>query len=166
MTIQRSKRAWFVLFFLITAIGLCACGKAVVLNNPAAAQNARSTDTNGSPNIDKAVWQSQNPEDGVHVEAGSEFDITWHMLNSGTTTWTTDYSMRYFAATDLTKPGKDRYNLSEPVPPGAVGNCSVDAIAPWEPGTYQMFVVLSNGNDENFAKVDIIVNVDETELSR
>ena len=33
------------------------------------------------------------------------------MVNTGTTTWTTDYSMRYFAGTNLTKPGKTRYNL-------------------------------------------------------
>lgn len=115
------------------------------------------------PEGDKAEWQSQSPEDGGHVEAGSEFDITWYMVNTGTTTWTTDYSMRYFAGTNLTKPGKTRYNLPEPVAPGETGTCSVDALAPWEPGTYQMFVVLSNANDENFSKVDITITVDETE---
>ena len=99
----------------------------------------------------------------MHVEPGSEFDVTWRMKNTGTTTWTTDYGMRYFAATDLTKPGKFRYNLAKPVHPGEVGNCSVDAIAPWEPGTYQMFVVLSNEDDVNFSKVDITIIVDEME---
>ena len=113
-----------------------------------------------SEGTNKATWQSQNPQDGTHVEAGSEFDITWYMYNSGTATWTTDYCMRYFAGTNMTKPGKTRYNLSEPVAPGTVGACSVDAVAPWSAGTYQMSVVLSNENDENFSIVDITIVVD------
>ncbi len=136
---------------------LSACGKTSL-------QEASVRLITGSlPSGDKAEWQSQSPADGDHVEAGSEFDITWYMVNTGTTTWTTDYSMRYFAGTNLTKPGKIRYNLPEAVAPGAVGACSVDAVAPWEPGTYQMIVVLGNGNDENFSKVDITIVVDETE---
>ena len=109
---------------------------------------------------DKASYDSQNPADGTHVEAGSEFDITWYLLNTGTTTWTTDYCMRYFTGTNLTKPGKTRYYLNEAVAPNTVGACSVDAVAPWNPGTYTMSVVLGNENDENFFIVDITIIVD------
>ncbi len=143
---------------LIAAVLLSACGTA-------AGPKAAKTAVKGSEAlVDKAEWQSQNPEDGTHIDAGAEFDISWFMVNTGTTTWTTDYSLRYFAGTNLMKPGKPtRYNLAKAVEPGTVGDCSVDAVAPWEPGTYQMFVVLSNGNDENFSKVDITIVVDETE---
>ncbi len=109
---------------------------------------------------DKASYDSQNPLDGTHVEAGSEFDITWYLLNTGTTTWTTDYCLRYFTGTNFTKPGKPRTYLAQAVPPNTVGACTVDAVAPTAPGTYSMSVVLGNENDENFFIVDITIIVD------
>ncbi len=108
----------------------------------------------------KASYDSQTPLDGTHVEAGSEFDITWYLMNTGTTTWTTEYCLRYFTGTNFTKPGKTRYYLTQPVAPNTVGACTVDAIAPWDPGTYSMSVVLGNENDENFFIVDITIIVD------
>ena len=150
------KRTLFAAFILALMILLSGCAS----GGP---KGTLSLSAVSAPKGDKAEWQSQSPADGDHVEAGSEFDITWYMVNTGTTTWTTDYSMRYFAGTNLTKPGKTRYNLPAAVAPGEVGACSVDAVAPWEPGTYQMFVVLGNADDENFSKVDITITVDETE---
>lgn len=109
---------------------------------------------------DKASYDSQTPLDNAHVERGSEFDITWYLLNTGTTTWTTDYSLRYFTGTNFTKPGKGRWNLTQPVQPNAIGACTIDAIAPENPGTYKMSVVLGNENDENFFIVDLTIVVD------
>ena len=119
---------------------------------PAAAQTSDDS-------VDKAVWQSQTPADGTHIDPGAEFDITWNLLNTGTTTWTTGYRLRYFSGTNLTKPGKSYY-LASPVAPNTVGACSLDAVAPWNPGTYQMSVVLSNEEDKNFSIVDITIVVD------
>ena len=109
---------------------------------------------------DKASYESQSPLDNSHVERGAEFDISWYLLNTGTTTWTTDYSLRYFTGTNFTKPGKGRWNLVQSVPPNTVGTCTVDAIAPENPGTYTMSVVLGNENDENFFIVDLTIVVD------
>lgn len=109
---------------------------------------------------DKASYDSQSPLDNSHVERGAEFDISWYLLNIGTTTWTTDYSLRYFTGTNFTKPGKSRWNLAQDVPPNTVGACTVDAIAPENPGTYNMAVVLGNENDENFFIVDLTIVVD------
>lgn len=109
---------------------------------------------------DKASYDSQYPLDGAHVEAGSEFDITWYLLNTGTTTWTTDYCLRYFTGTNFTKTSKSRFYLNQPVPPNTVGACSLDAIAPTTPGTYSMSVVLGNEEDKNFFIVDITIVVD------
>lgn len=114
----------------------------------------------GNEHGDKASYDSQSPLDGVHVERGSEFDVIWYLKNTGSTTWTTDYCLRYFTGTNFTKPGKNRYYLSEPVAPDTIGKCIVDAIAPEEPGTYKMSVVLGNENDENFFIVDITIVVD------
>ncbi len=108
----------------------------------------------------KASYEGQTPTDGTHVEAGSEFDITWYLVNTGTTTWTTDYSMRYFTGTNFTKPGKTYYRLNAAVAPNETGACSMDAVAPTTPGTYTMSAVLANENDENFMIVDITIVVD------
>lgn len=109
---------------------------------------------------DKAAYEGQTPEDGTHVEANSEFDIAWYLLNTGTTTWNSSYTCRYFTGTDITKPGKTRYPIIGTVPPNAIGCCIVDAVAPEEPGPYKMSVVLGNENDENFTIVDISIWVD------
>ncbi len=109
---------------------------------------------------DKATFDSQSPQDGTHVQPGQVFDITWNLLNTGTTTWTTDYVLRFFSGTNFTKPGKTRYPLTNPVPPNTVGACTVDAVAPKQSGTYTMAVVLGNENDENFMVVDITIVVD------
>ena len=118
-----------------------------------------TAETPADKGVDKAAWQSQTPADGTHIAPGEEFDIVWNMLNTGTTTWTTGYRLRYFSGTNLTKPGKN-YTLASPVAPNTVGACSLDAIAPWAPGTYQMSVVLSNEEDVNFSIVDITIVVD------
>ena len=109
---------------------------------------------------DKASYDSQTPQDGTHVGRGQIFDITWYLLNTGTTTWTEDYVVRYFSGTNFTKPGKLRYPLGEPGPPNSVGACKVDAVAPGAPGTYTMAVVLGNENDENFFIMDVTIVVD------
>ena len=109
---------------------------------------------------DKASYDSQTPLDGTHVSRGQIFDITWYLLNTGTTTWTTDYSMRFFSGNNFTKPGKNRWYLTQPVAPNTVGACRIDAVAPSTPGTYAMSVVLGNENDENFYVVDVTIIVD------
>lgn len=109
---------------------------------------------------DKASYDSQSPQDGTHVQPGQWFDITWYLMNTGTTTWTTDYVLRFFTGTNFTKPGKDRYYLTAPVAPNTVGACTVDAVAPSKSGTYTMSIVLGNENEENFYIMDITITVD------
>ena len=143
-----STSALRILVIIIMTCILSACGRTTVKNSvPASKPYA-------------CDWESQIPADGSVVEAGSEFDITWNLLNAGTSEWTTDFGLRYFGGINLTKPGKSRYNLPAPVAPDTVGKCSLDAVAPWEPGEYTMIVVLSDENDNNFCKMDITVKVE------
>ena len=109
---------------------------------------------------DKASYDSQTPQDGTHVQRGQTFDITWNLLNTGTTTWTTDYSIRFFSGTNFTKPGKYRWGIPANVTPNNIGSWTVDAVAPNAPGTYTMALVVGNENDENFMVVDITIVVD------
>ena len=109
---------------------------------------------------DKASYDSQSPTDGTHFNKGESFDIYYYLLNTGTTTWTSDYTLRFFSGTRMTKPGKDRFYLLETTPPNSVGRIAVDAVAPNAAGTYTMSMVFGNENDENFFVVDITIIVD------
>ena len=109
---------------------------------------------------DKALYLGQTPQDGSHVNRESEFDVVWELENAGTTTWTRDYSLRYFSNTNFTKQTRSRWRLPKAVAPGESVKCVVDAVAPAEPGTYTMAMVLGNENDENFMIVDIKIIVD------
>lgn len=131
-----------------------------LLTNPGLLPTQIPTPTSALQIGNKATYDSQSPVDGTHVAPGTSFDIHWYLLNSGTTTWTTDYSMRYFSGTNFTKPGKNRWGLVRDVPPNAVGDCVVDAVAPSKPGTYTMAVVLGDESDQNFMVVDVTIIVD------
>ena len=132
----------------------------LIINPDVPAEAAPALPANAAAGEDKAEYESQSPQDNTHVEPGSEFDITWYLRNAGTSAWTTDYSARYLSGTNLTKPGKDRFNLPEPVEPGRIGAWGLDAIAPTTPGTYNMTVVFGNGSDQNFTTADITIIVD------
>lgn len=108
---------------------------------------------------DAASYKGQSIDNG-HVDAGEDFDLLWYFTNTGSTTWTTDYSIRYYTGTNFAKNGNTKFHLVEPVAPGADGFARIDAVAPKEPGTYAMTWVLSNENDVNFFLVDVTIIVD------
>ena len=141
-----------------SAAAASASGDAAAVAAAAVVPTATTAASSSTGN--KASYEGQTPTDGTHVKAGEEFDITWYLVNTGTTTWTTDYSMRYFTGTNFSKPGKTYYRLNAAVAPNETGACSMDAVAPTTPGTYQMSAVLANENDENFMIVDITIVVD------
>lgn len=109
---------------------------------------------------DKGVWASQTITDGTHYAAGESDDLTWYITNIGTTTWTTDYSIRFFTGTNFAKAGNTRYKLTSTTPPQGTAPATIDIVAPTTAGTYTMSWVLSNEHDENFYIVDITIIVD------
>ncbi len=109
---------------------------------------------------DKAVWADQSIKDGTHFAPGESADLTWYITNVGTTTWTTDYSIRFFTGTNFAKAGNTRYYLPKPVAPQETGQVTIDIVAPTTPGEYKMAWVLSNAEDHNFYTVDITIIVD------
>ena len=48
-----------------------------------------------SGGIDAGVWARSYPEDDSTVAAGQKFQVVVTLLNTGTTTWTTDYYIQY-----------------------------------------------------------------------
>lgn len=74
------------------------------------------------------------PDDTVMVP-GQTFTKTWRLQNTGSCTWTPNYTIAVFSGEKMNAPS------SVPIPgnvaPGQTVDISVDLVAPSEPGTYQ-----------------------------
>jgi hypothetical protein len=71
--------------------------------------------------------------DGTEMQPGEAFVKTWRLLNSGTTTWTTDYSLAFLGGDQMG--GPDAVPLTQSVAPGASVDISVNLVAPQGAGT-------------------------------
>ena len=119
-----------------------------------------STPTRSALNIaDKAQYITQSPGDGTNVTAGKVFNITWHLKNTGTTTWNTNYVYRFYAAVNKIGTAANGYNLTKSVPPNGEIDLTVVATAPGNPGTYDTKWVLTNAEGSNFSSFDLSINV-------
>jgi hypothetical protein len=106
---------------------------------------------------DKMKWVSNVPADKSKIPAGKAFKITWNIQNIGTTTWTTSYSYKHFAGTQLAKNGG--YTILKEVKPNTTVALTVDAVAPATPGEYYSLWVLQTPQGINFGRFDITLTV-------
>ncbi|MFZ0548646.1 MAG: NBR1-Ig-like domain-containing protein [Candidatus Promineifilaceae bacterium] len=83
------------------------------------------------------------PDDTV-IEAGETFTKTWELLNTGTCTWGTDYSLVFVTGDQMG--GPDIQPLDQVVEPGETIELSVILVAPEEPGDYRSEWKLRNAN--------------------
>jgi hypothetical protein len=112
---------------------------------------------------DKAQWISNTPPDNATVETGAKFDATFVMKNTGTTTWKTSYTYRYFAGSLPVE--RRSYNFPTDVKPGDTGTFIIDVVAPQKAGPYNIWFKLTNDLGQNFGDMTlnvIVVNPDET----
>jgi hypothetical protein len=93
------------------------------------------------------------PDDTV-IEAGGTFTKTWELLNSGSCTWGTGYSVVFFGGEQMG--GPDIRPLEQLVEPGETMELSVVLVAPTEPGEYRSEWKLRNANGVLFG-----IGVDE-----
>ena len=95
------------------------------------------------------VVVAQDPADGTTFAAGSSFNTTWVLQNTGDSKWDSgEYDLAYVgaAANIPLHQGSDRYDLTSTVEAGWTYNFSVPMIAPFETGVYGELwqVVLGN----------------------
>jgi hypothetical protein len=99
--------------------------------------------------VDEASYVADvTVEDGTVVQPGSQFTKTWRVRNTGTTTWTTNYSLRFFA--DEQMGGPDSVPLPRKVKPGEVIELSVSLKAPMTPGRHRSTWKLCNTKGKVF----------------
>lgn len=93
-----------------------------------------ATTPNAQPisGTDGGMWVSSNPADKATQLQGQTFKVTVKLMNTGTSTWTTDYSIRYIDG-DI-KANPDNYRMPVSVPPGAQIDIIVTLTAPTKTG--------------------------------
>lgn len=106
---------------------------------------------------DKCEWQRNDPADGVVIDPKVGFDLVYSLKNAGTSTWNTNYKLRYYVGDYFTDARE--FNLKETVAPGQIGRAIADATAPSTKGTYKATFVLTNDQGVNFCVLDFTFSV-------
>lgn len=113
---------------------------------------------------DKAEWVSNDPQDGIIKRPGEKFDLVWVMKNTGTTTWTTKYTYRYYAGDKLHE-NANSYFFPKDVKPGDTVELRIDAIAPDTAGSKYALWVLTTSEGANYGRMDFTLVVEGSALT-
>ncbi|HAE85222.1 MAG TPA: hypothetical protein DCG78_01765 [Anaerolineaceae bacterium] len=77
---------------------------------------------------DAGVWVSSDPADGSNITAGQPFDVSVTLMNTGTTTWTTAYAIKFTSGERMGAPESIPMPLD--VPPTKSITLTVNFTAP------------------------------------
>jgi hypothetical protein len=95
--------------------------------------------------------------DGTIIKPGATFNKTWSMINSGTTTWTTDYQLVYVYGPQATVMG---VKLTKNVAPGEAIQITVPFVAPTLNGSYVSWWQMYSATGFFFGdQVSVVFNV-------
>jgi len=87
-------------------------------------------------------------QDGEVLRPGKKFTKTWEIKNTGTCTWTPDYSLVYVWGDQLN--GISPSPLGRTVKPGYFVDIAIDMVAPLVPGDYQSDWMLQDPDGNQF----------------
>lgn len=117
-----------------------------------------NTPAAGSPDV--CAYMGQNIPDNSSFTPGATVAITWTLKNKGSSTWTTDYKVRYFAGNIMGGPVETK--LTRLVKPEENYDVSLTLIAPSTPDTYNTIWVLTNAAENgglNFCSFNLVIKV-------
>ena len=135
---------------------------AVTATSATAAATATLSGPTRSTSPDKAEWVAQDPGDGTIFLPGDDFTLTWTVKNSGTTTWTTDYQLRFYLADATLRFNASDIKFPKEVKPNETLDLSLRMEAPHKPGDYTTIWVLSNNEGANFYTLTLNIKVADT----
>lgn len=96
--------------------------------------------------------------DGSDFSPSAAFTKTWQFKNTGSTTWTTAYSLVYIDGPALS--AKNSVPLPNEVAPNQTVDISVDMVAPSQPGSYKSYWRLINPSGQFFGdSVYVLIDV-------
>ncbi len=84
---------------------------------------------------DHGTWVGNVPADGSTFSKGESFTFVFRIMNTGTTTWTTDYKVVFLGGTGLSS--ETVVPLNAVTKPGEVGEFYTKVFAPLEAGKYK-----------------------------
>lgn len=87
--------------------------------------------------------------DGTLIKPGATFEKTWAVVNTGTTTWTTDYQLMYLQGPQATTLF---VKLAKSVAPGETAQITVKFVAPTALGSYTGWWTLYNASGYPFGE--------------
>ena len=99
---------------------------------------------------DKAEWVAQSPGDGTILSPGQDFTLMWTVKNIGTTTWTTDYQLRYYLVEQSLRMGAIDIKLPKEVKPNESVDLTLAMKAISTTGDFTTIWVLTNKDGANF----------------
>jgi hypothetical protein len=85
---------------------------------------------------------------GTRLQPGEAFVKTWRVQNTGSCTWTSQYSLVFVTGEQMTS--QSQVAWSSEIPPGGTLEVSVDMAAPSTPGLYQSEWLLRSPTGETF----------------
>jgi hypothetical protein len=107
-----------------------------------------STGTPKATAVNQAQWVSQTIADDTTFAPGETFTMTWRLKNTGTTTWTAGYLLRYYSGNTFGAPKE--IPIGREVPPGGEIDINIRMKAPAQPGSYRCDWVMANESRSNF----------------
>jgi hypothetical protein len=105
---------------------------------------------------DRARYVSQTVVDGTRFAPNVTFNMTWRLQNTGTTTWTTNYSFRFWGGDQLGAPRI--VQLERDVPPGDSIDITVPMRTPTRTGEFRSRWVMANAAQASF-KEDVYLQI-------
>jgi hypothetical protein len=116
------------------------------VTTPTAASTSVSAPSD--PNCARASLVSENPPDGVLLKPGQSYWKTWTLINTGTCTWNSSYSLIFWNG-DLMG-GLTSYPLNDEVSPNAQKDISIYLKAPDTEGTFTGYWRIQTPWNSNF----------------
>jgi hypothetical protein len=86
--------------------------------------------------------------DGTQFDGGAKFTKKWRLMNAGTSTWTTGYSLVHVSGNEIGGPAS--VPLPSDVEPGRTVDVAVDLTAPTKDGKYTSYWKLKNTSGQLF----------------
>jgi len=90
----------------------------------------------------------QSIADDTIFAPGETFTMTWRLKNTGTSTWTAGYLLRYYSGDTFGAPKE--ISMGREVLPGGEIDISIHMKAPANPGSFRSDWVMSSENRSNF----------------
>jgi hypothetical protein len=106
---------------------------------------------------DKAELTAQSVADNSQFTPGAPFKVTWTFTNIGKTTWTTDYSAKFWSDSLMGAPAE--YKFPKEVKPGESIDITMSFTAPTNIGSAKSSWWLQNADGVNFYPFFVAIEV-------